>query len=370
MAADVGSDRHLGVEAGCVEALQACVESLFTHLKSAGAEATLAPLYPSASMSGVAMMPEESVESRRAQAEASLSLSLPKRALRCRPSRMRLPALGRMDQESKAKKDGSDIRVGGGCGEEGSREKGQTDQAKANLQVDVVVAGGMYYYEEDLQARNVGFKRRDEADVELKGLRTGASRFQTPKFSRALSRPAKPARFFEDEDGPSALTLEGATHQFTGPVTPVLAPTPEGMLRPPNTKPRPTVLKQRGSKQQRGSNALQSAGKGQVQEEDETQGWMPYYLTPRTKQAFVVHRRRMKKVLCHPCGCWSLHQRERARERESKRARERGSERVREALNGERLIHGFIKVCTCTKASSFISSHQSYVQLKMRCSPE
>ncbi len=46
MAADVGSDRHLGVGAGGVEALQACVESLFTHLKSVGAESTLAPLYP------------------------------------------------------------------------------------------------------------------------------------------------------------------------------------------------------------------------------------------------------------------------------------------------------------------------------------
>jgi hypothetical protein len=353
MAADVGSHKHLGVGAGGVEALHACVESLFTHLKSAGAEDTLAPLYPSASMAGVAMVPDESMENRRAQAEASLSLSLPKRVLRRRPSRMSLPALRRMNQEPKAKKDDSDTQVGGGHGEEGSRKEGQTDQAKANLQVDVVVAGGMYYYEEDLQARNVGFKRRDDAGVELRGPRIGASRFQTPKFSRALSRHAKLARFFEDEDGPSALTLEGATHQFKGPVTPVLAPTPEGMLRPPNTKPRPTVEQQRGSKRQRGTNALQSAGKGQVQEQDETQGWVPYYLTPRTKQAFVVHRRRMKKVLCHPCGCWSLHERERAREicrrvsncpererererararereRESERARERESERAR-----------------------------------------
>jgi hypothetical protein len=157
MAGDVGSDRHLGVGAGGVEALQAFVESLFTHLKSAGAEATLAPLYPSASMAGVAMVPEESIENRRVQAEASLSLSLAKRAFR----RMSLPAL-RMNQEPKAKKDGSDTRVGGGYGEQGSRKEDQTD------------------------------------------------------------------------------------------------------------------LKHRGSKRQRGTNALQSARKGQVQEEDETQGWVPY----------------------------------------------------------------------------------------------
>jgi hypothetical protein len=346
MAAEAGSDRHPGVGAGGEEALEACVssvEALFTPFKSAGAEGTRTP--PWGSMAAVAMVPEESVENRRAQAEASLSLSLPKRALGRKPSCMSLPAL-RVNQEPHAEKDGSDTRGRGGYGEEGSTKstkEDEPDKAKANLcrnlQVDVVVAGGMYYYEEDLQARNVGVERRqveDDADVGLRGPRTGASRFQTPKFSRALSRPAfKPARFLEDEDGPSVLTLEGATSQLTGPVTPGLPPTLEGVLRPPDTKPRPTVEKHRGSKRQRGTRALQSAGKGPVQEEDETQGWVPYYLTPRTKQAFVVHRRRMKKVLCLPCGCWSLHEREsareneRARERESKRARERENKRTR-----------------------------------------
>ena len=335
MAAEVSSDRHPGVGAEGVEALQASVEALFTHLNTADAEANLASLYPSGSTAAVPMVAEESMENWRAQAETSMSLSVSKRALRRRPSRESLPTL-RMNQEPQAKKDSSHTRVGGGYAEEGSRKEDQTDQAKANLKVDVLVAGGMYYYEEDLQARKVGFKRRqieDVADFELRGPRIGASRFQTPKFSRALSRPAfKPARFFEDEDGPAALSLDGASHQFTRPVTPVLPPTPEGMLRPPNTKPRPTVEKQCGSKWQRGTKALKSAGKEQVQEEDETQGWMPYYLTPRTKQAFVVHQRRMKKVLCLPCACWSLSERarERASEQESENVRERESERVRE----------------------------------------
>lgn len=264
MAAEAGSHGHAGVGAGGVDALQACG----AHSTSAGVETAPAPLESKA-----AVVPEENLH---AQAKASLSIVLPKRAHRRKPPRMSLPAL-RVIREAQAEKDNAHIWAGGGYGGEGSK-KSQTDKAKVNLQVDVVMPGGMYYYEEDLQ------------DVQVRWPRTGASRFQTPKFSRALSRSAlKLARFLEDEDSSSALTLDGAIHQSADPITSVLAPTPEGVLLS-------TVEKERGSSRQKGTKALQRAGMGLAQEEDETQGWVPYYLTPRTKQAFVVHRRRMKKV--------------------------------------------------------------------------
>jgi len=253
--------------------------------------------------SKVPVLPK-SVADQHAQGTEPVPTPALRRKASRKPSRLSLPALNvTRDPEE----DGKRGR------EEDSRKEDGAGEAKPFLQVDVAVEGGMYYYEEDLQERNVGFKRREmdvdeDAFLHVDKPRTGASMFQTPKFSRALSRPAFSApRFLEDAESPT-LILEGGIPPSipTTPASPTreigvkLAQSPS-LTRPqsgsntdgPGTKriARSTrqVLRQRETKKTGARNAPE-------EEEDETKAWVPYYLTPRTKQAFVLHRRRMKKV--------------------------------------------------------------------------